>query len=236
MGTWKIWLLINVPIASSLTIRSTLELDTRRLSWLPKYSTTFRWPTRRAFEWWLWVGLMDPPLSQSLHHSCPQRTIRMSSGRPRRSTSSDCPNQSTWFERNRHGEEKLQDHIRVRRKADERQADLQRMQEASRSFKISPVRPCKGWRSCQRWCPDWCQNSLRKKSFQPQRLDRSYLPGHDDRWKWNHQNLRQKMGHRGLLQDLQEFLEAWHWIPWPVIWCIDCPYSFRLSAWVFKAS
>lgn len=69
-------------------------------------------------------------------------------------SSSDCPNQSTWFERNRHGEEKLQDHIRVRRKANERQADLQRMQEASRSFKISPVRPCKGWRSCQRWCPD----------------------------------------------------------------------------------
>ena len=145
-------------------------------------------------------------------------------------SSSDCPNQSTWFERNCHGEEKLQDHIRVRRKADERQADLQRMQEASRSFKISPVRPCKGWRPCQRWCPDWCQNSLRKKSFQPQRLDRSYLHGHDDRWKWDHQNLRQKMGHRGLLQDLQEFLEAWHWIPWPVIWCIDCPYSFRLSA------
>ena len=27
---------------SSLTIRSTPELDTRRLSWLPKYSTTFR--------------------------------------------------------------------------------------------------------------------------------------------------------------------------------------------------
>ena len=63
---------------------------------------------------------------------------------------SDCPNQSTWFERNRHGKEKLQDYIRVRRKADERQTDLQRMQEASGSFKISPVRPCKGWRSCQR--------------------------------------------------------------------------------------
>ncbi|MGZ1173866.1 IS4 family transposase [Lactobacillus delbrueckii subsp. bulgaricus] len=40
---------------------------------------------------------MDPPLSQSLHHSCPQRTIRMSSGRPRRSTSAQSrPRGGLW--------------------------------------------------------------------------------------------------------------------------------------------
>nr|WP_269128459.1 hypothetical protein [Lactobacillus delbrueckii] len=35
--------------------------------------------------------------SQSLHHSCPQRTIRMSSGRPRRSTSAQSrPRGGLW--------------------------------------------------------------------------------------------------------------------------------------------
>ncbi|MFV4979833.1 transposase [Lactobacillus delbrueckii subsp. lactis] len=142
---------------------------------------------------------MDPPLSQSLHHSCPQRTIRMSSGRPRRSTSAQSrprgglwPNQrgpdaviqlldqalkagltakyvmfDTWFsnphqivqisQRGLNVIAMVKKSSKITYEFEGKRMNVKQIFNACkkrRGRSISPVRPCKGWRSCERWCPD----------------------------------------------------------------------------------